>query len=146
LVRDQFGIGRTEKPLVFLLAEPKVKIREVNVGSGSRDGSIGKDGVRQHGQDLYRSATDLASSKNRYPLIRHCDGGGSINRTEDGGHEQHARDDDHPEEDERQRYRNGEDQHQKCGSSSRIGADNPNAVFSGTRAGSQELFALPQPL
>jgi hypothetical protein len=146
---NQFSVACCEEPLVFLLAEPEVIIRKVNICSGSPDGAIGQDGVREHGQDLSRLTIDLASSKDCYSLICDCDRGRSIDRTVNGGHEQdagHARDDDDSEEDEGQGDRKGEYQHQNCVSSSWIGTDDSNAVFVGIRTRAEELFALSEPL
>ena len=63
-----------------------------------------------------------------------------------GGHEEHAGDDDDAEENERQGDRNGEDQHQKYVSSTGIGTDNPNAVLVDIHARPDELFAFSEPL
>jgi len=121
----------------------------VNIGSGSPDSGIGEDAVRQHRQDLSRLTTEFASSQDRYPLIRHCHGGRSIDRPINGGHEQHARharDEDDSEEDETKGDQTGEYHHQKYVSSSRIGTDDSDAVPVNVRTSSQELPALFEPL
>jgi hypothetical protein len=116
-------------------------IREVNVRSRSPNRAIGQNGVREHRQKLPGSTVELASYKDRNPLIRDCNRGGSVDRSMNGSHKQHTGNDDDSEENKGKGYRNGEYHQQEYVRQSWIGAYNSNAVLADTCASSEELFS-----